>query len=63
MGIRGVLSSWGLDWLGSVVLIVCFVVFLAILVWTLTRSRKEIEERANIPLDDMTNPEGESSRL
>jgi cbb3-type cytochrome oxidase subunit 3 len=56
MGIRGLMSMLGLEWVGVVVLLVAFVTFVAIVVWVLTRPKRSIDRWAQIPLDDSPPP-------
>ena len=52
MGLKGLMSDMGMNAFAVLALVLFFGSFLAILVWTFTRSRKEIETDANIPLQD-----------
>jgi hypothetical protein len=56
MGIRGFMSTAGFEWVGGVVLVVAFVTFVAIVVWTLTRPQRTIEQWARLPLGDQAPP-------
>jgi hypothetical protein len=50
MGLHGYLSQLGLDWLNGVVLVVSLVTFTAVVAWTVTRSRREMDAHARLPL-------------
>ncbi len=52
MGIKGLLSGLGMDGLAVPALVLCFCSFLAILVRTWTRPRKEIDAQSRLPLDE-----------
>lgn len=56
MGIRGLMSLTGYDWIGVVVLLIAFTTFCAIVIWALTRPKKKIDRWAHIPLDDTGVP-------
>ncbi len=48
MGLKGLLSGLGLNPFGLIALVLSLGTFLAILVWTLTRSRQELERQARL---------------
>jgi cbb3-type cytochrome oxidase subunit 3 len=50
--IDGLLSRLGMAHYGVVALLLFFGLFVAILIWTMTRSRREIDEQANLWKDD-----------
>ena len=52
MGLKGFMSSLGMNWYGLVALVLFFVSFVSIVVWALTRPRKEIEEQSRLYEDD-----------
>jgi len=52
MGLKGLMSEMGMNAFAVLALVLFFGSFLAILLWTMTRSRREIEAHANIPLQD-----------
>jgi hypothetical protein len=62
MGIRGFMNSVGLEWVGGVVLIVAFVTFVAIVIWTLTRPQRTVDRWAQLPLGDETPPSRGSAK-
>ena len=52
MGLKGWLTSMGLNPFGLISLGLFFASFLAILMWTFTRSRQEIEVQSRLWEDD-----------
>jgi cbb3-type cytochrome oxidase subunit 3 len=52
MGLKGLLSSAGMNVFAIVALVLFFIAFLAILIWTLTRSQQEIEAQSRLWEDD-----------
>ena len=52
MGLKGILTSMGLNGLGIATTIVAFVAFVGILIWTSTRPREQIEADARLWMDD-----------
>jgi cbb3-type cytochrome oxidase subunit 3 len=52
MGFKGLMSDLGMNPFGLVSLVLCFASFLAILLWTGTRSRHEIERQSRLWEDD-----------
>ncbi len=57
------MSQLGLDWLNGVVLIVSLATFTAVVAWTVTRSRREMDVHARLPLsgDGSANTPHEST--
>jgi cbb3-type cytochrome oxidase subunit 3 len=51
MGFKDVLNSMSAH-LTEVALVIFFLAFMAIVVWTVTRSRKEVDRWANLPNDN-----------
>jgi hypothetical protein len=51
MGFKDVLNSMSAN-LTEVALVIFFLAFLAIVVWTITRPRKEVDRWANLPNDN-----------
>lgn len=54
MGIRGLMSLLGMEWIGITVLLIAFVTFCGIVIWALTRPKRTIDKISRIPLDDET---------
>ena len=52
MGLKGLMSSLGMDLYGMIALILFFGSFVSIIVWTLTRPRHEIEAQSRLWEDD-----------
>jgi cbb3-type cytochrome oxidase subunit 3 len=52
MGLKGLMSGMGMNVFATLALLLFMASFIAIVVWTYTRPRKEIESHANLPLDD-----------
>jgi hypothetical protein len=52
MGLKGLLSGLGLNVFAVTALTAFFVLFVVIVVWTCTRSRREIECQARLPLEE-----------
>jgi hypothetical protein len=52
MDIKGLMSSMGMNIYGLIALVLFFVSFVGIVVWTLTRPRKEIEAQSRLYEDD-----------
>lgn len=52
MGIKGLMSIAGYDWVGTVVLVIAFTAFCAVVIWALTRPKSTVERWAQIPLDE-----------
>ena len=52
MGLKGLLTSLGMNPFGLIALVLFFVSFLAVLIWTLTRSRQEIELQSRLWEED-----------
>jgi hypothetical protein len=52
MDIKGLMSSMGMNIYGLIALVLFFVTFVSIVVWTLTRPRKEIEAQSRLYEDD-----------
>jgi hypothetical protein len=52
MGLKGLMTSLGMNWYGLVALVLFFGSFVSIVVWTLTRPRKEIEAQSRLFEDD-----------
>lgn len=50
--IDGLLSRLGMAHYGVVALLLFFGLFVAIVIWTMTRSRREIDEQADLWKDD-----------
>ena len=57
MGIDGLMSELGMNAFATIALVIFFCVFLAIVVWTWRRPRRDIEEQARIPLNDDVDDE------
>jgi len=58
MGIKGLMSMAGYDWVAVVVLLITFTTFCAIVIWVLTRPKKKVDRWARIPLDDSLDDNG-----
>lgn len=56
MGIRGIMSMTGHDWILIATLLLLFTTFCGIVIWTVTRPKKVMDESARIPLDDHIPP-------
>ena len=52
MGIKGLMSGMGMNWFALFGLVVSFCAFVAIVIWTWSRPRREIDAQARLPLDD-----------
>ena len=52
MGLRGLMSSLGMNPFGLLSLVLFFVSFLAVLMWTCTRSRQELELQSRLWEED-----------
>ena len=52
MGIKGLMSELGMDGLAVPGLVLCVCAFLAIVAWTWTRPRKEIDAQSRLPLEE-----------
>jgi cbb3-type cytochrome oxidase subunit 3 len=52
MGLKGLMTSLGMNWIALIALVVFFCAFLGILIWTWTRPRGQMEARARLPVDD-----------
>jgi cbb3-type cytochrome oxidase subunit 3 len=52
MGLKGLMSALGMDLYGLIALVLFFGAFVSIIVWTLTRPRKEIEAQSRLWEDD-----------
>lgn len=52
MKLSDVMGGTGLSWYAQVGLVVFLVVFVAVVIWTLTRPKKRMDLDAQIPLDD-----------
>jgi cbb3-type cytochrome oxidase subunit 3 len=51
MGLKGLMSGMGMNVFATWALLLFMAAFIAIVVWTYTRPRKEIESQANLPLE------------
>lgn len=52
MGLKGLLTSLGMNPVGVISLVLFFASFLAVLLWTFTRSRQELEVQSRLWEDD-----------
>lgn len=52
MGIKGLMTWMGMNGVAIACLVACFSLFCAIVVWTFTRSRAEMDSRARLCLDE-----------
>lgn len=57
MGLKGLMSAMGMNGFATAALVICFVVFVAILVWTWTRPKSEIDRHARLCLDETASDE------
>ena len=58
MGIRGLMTAIGMNWIAEFALALSFVAFTAILIWVWKRPRAEIEAQSRICIDDDDLPDG-----
>lgn len=49
---KEVFRSLDLQWLGNLALLMFFACFVAIVVWAMTRPRKQMDECSALPLED-----------
>jgi cbb3-type cytochrome oxidase subunit 3 len=52
MGLKGLMSGLGMNLFAVTALTVFFALFVAIVVWTYTRPKREIECQARLPLEE-----------
>lgn len=53
----------GFHWFAKVALVVFFVFFVGVVIWTLTRSRRQMKDNAQIPLEeDVVEPRAQHER-
>ena len=52
MVLKSVLAGLNLNWLGVLSLLLAFAGFVAVLVWTFTRPREQIEAESRLWMDD-----------
>jgi hypothetical protein len=52
MGLKGILTSIGLNGLGIATTVVAALVFVGIVIWAYTRPREQIEADARLWMDD-----------
>lgn len=52
MGLKGFMSSLGMNGFATIALLAFFVMFVAIVVWTMTRPKQEMDRLARLWEDD-----------